>query len=102
MRTGFLSFFFWLRWVFIGARSEQASHCCGFACCGARTLGAWASVVAARGLSSCDAQAELLCDMWDLPRPGIKPVSPALAGRFLTTAPSERSQGFFLGVMVVH
>ena len=25
--------------------------------------------------------------MWDLPRPGIKPVSPALAGRFLTTEP---------------
>ena len=24
--------------------------------------------------------------MWDLPRPGLKPVSPALAGRFLTTA----------------
>ena len=25
--------------------------------------------------------------MWDLPGPGIKPVSPALAGGFLTTAP---------------
>ena len=25
--------------------------------------------------------------MWDLPRPGIDPVSPALAGGFLTTAP---------------
>ena len=25
--------------------------------------------------------------MWVLPRPGLKPVSPALAGRFLTTAP---------------
>ena len=25
--------------------------------------------------------------MWDLPRPGLKPVSPALAGRFSTTAP---------------
>ena len=25
--------------------------------------------------------------MWDLPRPGLKPVSPALAGGFLTTAP---------------
>ena len=23
--------------------------------------------------------------MWDLPRPGIEPVSPALAGRFLAT-----------------
>ena len=25
--------------------------------------------------------------MWDLPRPGLKPVSPALAGRFSTTVP---------------
>ena len=25
--------------------------------------------------------------MWDLPRPGLEPVSPALAGRFLTTGP---------------
>ena len=25
--------------------------------------------------------------MWDLPGPGLEPVSPALSGRFLTTAP---------------
>ena len=25
--------------------------------------------------------------MWDLPRPGLEPVSPALVGRFSTTAP---------------
>ena len=25
--------------------------------------------------------------MWDLPGPGLKPVSPAFAGRFLTTVP---------------
>ena len=30
-----------------------ASHCGGFSCCGARALGMWASVVVARGLSSC-------------------------------------------------
>ena len=29
----------------------------------------------------------MLCSMWDLPGPGLEPVSPALAGRFLTTAP---------------
>ncbi|KAJ8783633.1 hypothetical protein J1605_008676 [Eschrichtius robustus] len=29
----------------------------------------------------------LLCGMWDLPRPGLEPVSPALAGGFSTTAP---------------
>ena len=40
-----------------------------------------------RRLSSCGLRAQLLCSMWDLPRPGLEPVSPALAGRFLTTAP---------------
>ena len=29
--------------------------------------------------------------MWDLPGPGIKPVSPELAGRFSTTAPPGKS-----------
>ena len=41
----------------------------------------------ARRLSNCGSQAQLLCGMWDLPRPGPEPVSPALAGGFLTTAP---------------
>ena len=36
---------------------ERASHCGGFSCCGARTLGARASVVAACGLSSCGSRA---------------------------------------------
>ena len=78
-----------------------ASHCSGFSCCGARALGAWASVVVARGFSSCGswdlehrliscgAQAQLLRGMWDLPGPGIEPVSPALADGFLTTAPAQ-------------
>ena len=30
-----------------------ASHCGGFSCCGAWAVGTWASVVVARGLSSC-------------------------------------------------
>ena len=40
-----------------------------------------------RGLCSCGSRAQLLRGMWDLPRPGLEPVSPALAGRFSTTAP---------------
>ena len=32
---------------------ERASHCGGFSCCGAWVLGEQASVVVARGLSSC-------------------------------------------------
>ena len=38
-------------------------------------------------LSNCGSWAQLLCGMWDPPRPGLKPMSPALAGRFSTTAP---------------
>ena len=37
--------------------SARASHCSGFSCCGAWALGAWASVVVARRLSSCGARA---------------------------------------------
>ena len=34
--------------------------------------------------------------MWDLPGPGLEPVSPALAGGFLTTAPPGKSLLFLL------
>ena len=38
-------------------------------------------------LSSCGSWAQPLRGMWDLPRPGLEPASPALAGRFSTTVP---------------
>ena len=41
------------------------------------------SIVVARGLL-------VLHSMWDLPRPGIKPMSSALADRFLTIEPPRR------------
>ena len=40
-----------------------------------------------RRLSSCGSRAQLLRGIWDPPRPGLEPVSPALAGRFSTTVP---------------
>ena len=40
-----------------------------------------------RRLSSCGSRAQPLHGMWDPPRPGLEPVSPALAGGFSTTAP---------------
>ena len=88
--------------------SARASHCSGFSCCRAQALGMRASVVAARGLSSCGsralerrlsscgAPAQLLCGMWDLPGPGLKPMSPALAGRFLITVPPGKSSNGFI------
>ena len=71
-------------------RGAWASHC------GAQALGVRASVVVAHGLSSCGTWAQLLHGMWDLPGPGIKPMSPALAGGFLTTVPPGKScEGMF-------
>ena len=59
----YLFIYFWLRWVFVAVRGlslvvtlrcgARASHCGGFSCCRAQALGVWASVVVARGLSSC-------------------------------------------------
>ena len=63
----YLFIYFWMRCVFVAVRGISlvaasgatfrcgawASHCSGFSCCGARALGARASVVVARGLSSC-------------------------------------------------
>ena len=74
----------------------RASSSCGkrgplfIAMCGPLTI--VASLVAehrlqTRRLSSCGSRAQLLRGMWGLPRPGLEPVSPALAGRFSTTAP---------------
>ena len=40
-----------------------------------------------RRLSNCGSRAQLLRGMWDPPRPGLEPVSPALADRLSTTAP---------------
>ena len=58
--------------------------------CGPLTIAA--SLVAehrlqTRRLSSCGSWAQSLHGMWDLPSPGLEPVSPALAGRFSAAAP---------------
>ena len=49
-----------------------------------------------RRLSNCGSRAQLLRGMWDLPRPGLEPVSSALASRFSTTAPPGKSLSSFL------
>ena len=101
-----LFIYFWLRWVFVAARGlslvvvsrgYSLLRCAGFSLrwllllrstgsrhAGFSSCGSWALECR---LSSCGAWASLLRGMWELPRPGFKPVSHALAGRFLTTAP---------------
>ena len=69
--------------------------------CSARAFIIAASLVAehrlqTRRLSNCGSRAQLLRGMWDLPRPGLEPVCPALAGRFSTTAPPGKPSIFLL------
>ena len=78
-----------------------ASHCGGFSS-RVWALGIQALVVVVHGLSSCGSQALehklnscgpgalFLRGMWRLPGSGIKPVSPALTGRFFTTEPPRK------------
>ena len=47
----------------------------------------WLLVAALVGAPCGGSWAELLCGLWDLLGLGIKPMSPALTGRFLSTAP---------------
>ena len=70
----------------------------------ARRLSNCGSWALERRLSSCGAWAELLRGTWDRPGPGLEPVSPSLAGGFLSTAPPGKSQGpgIFLGSSTAH
>ena len=68
---------FSFRWLLL-LWSVDSRHV-GFSSCGSRALECRPS--------SCGTWALLLCGMWDLPGPGLEPVSPAMAGGFLTTAP---------------
>ena len=83
------------------------SYCRAFSC-----FGAWApgfttcsSRALERRLRTCGALSQLLQDRWSLPRPGVEPMSPALAGGFITIQPpgspglncfsiSNRNRGF--------
>ena len=48
-----------------------------------------------RRLSNCGSRAYSLHGMWDLPRPGLEPMYPALAGRLSTTAPPGKPLHLF-------
>ena len=105
----YLFIYFWLHWVFVAVHglslvAASGDHsllqCAGFSLrwlllwqsMGSRHVGfsSCGSRAVERRLSSWGTRAYLLCGMWDLPRPGLKPVSPASAGRFLTTAPARK------------
>ena len=96
----YLFIYLWLCWVFVSARGpspaaasggHSSSRCVGLIIA--------ASLVAehrlqTRRLSNCGSRAQPLRGMWDPPRPGPEPVSPALAGRPSTTAPPGKPHTF--------
>ena len=104
----YLFIYFWVCWVFVSVRGlslvaasggHSSSRCAGLSLSqplllrplllrstGSRRAG---SVVVAHW-------AQLLRGMWDLPRPGLEPASPALASRFSTTAPPGKPCSLFL------
>ena len=55
-----------------------------------------------RRLSICGSQAQLLRGMRDLPKSGLEPVSPALAGRLSTTAPPGKPQLALFYALLLH
>ena len=106
-------FYFWLFWAFVAlhglslvvARRAPLCVMCGLLILGASCCGA--QVPGLAGFSSCGrwalwcwlrgrrAWACLLLSMWDLPPVQSTPVSPALAGRFLSLC-RQRSSPYIL------
>ena len=96
-------YLFRLRWVFVAVHGlslvaasggYSSLRCVGFSLRWLLLLQSTGS--RHTGFSSCGARASLFHGMWDLPGPGFEPVSPALAGGFLTTVPPGKSLHFFL------
>ena len=97
----YLFIYFGLCWVFAAACrlslaagskarlsscGEQASHCCGFPCCGARALGPPASVVVAHAL---------ICSMACGPSPTRDQTHvPCFGSGFSTTEPPGKSRKY--------
>ena len=73
---GFLQWLLLLRTHVLGARATVVGAC---------RLSSCAFWALKHRLNSCGALVSLLHGMWDLPWPGIEPVSPAMAGGFFTT-----------------
>ena len=94
-------------WAFSSCGEQGLLSSCGALAsyCGGFSWGrAWA--LGFEGFCSCGTRAYLCSSMWDLPGPGIEPVSPALAGRFLPAESSGKSCFSFychqfLGFLVV-
>ena len=100
----------WLGWVFVSVRGLSLVAASGdhssSRCVGLLTIAASLIVehrLQTRRLSNYGSRAQLLRGMWYLPRPGLEPVSPALAGRLSTTAPPGKPPGLlFVSIQPVY
>ena len=82
----------------------QASHCGGFSYCRAQALeyvgfSSCGLQALEHSLNSCGSQACLLHSIWDLSRPGIEPMSLALAGRLFTAGPPGKPSSESVSVL---
>ena len=80
---------FGLHWVFVAACGPSPVAARGVAAHGLLT--AVTSLAVEHRLSSCGTRVQFPCGMWNLRGSRIKPVLPALAGRFPTTGPPGKS-----------
>ena len=103
----YLFIYLCLCWVFVSVRGlslvaasggHSSSRCAGLSPSWPLLLRSTGSRCA--GSVNCGSRAQLLRGMWDLPRPGLEPVSPALAGRVSTTAPPGKAPGFLLLLVI--
>ena len=78
-----------VHWLLIAEASlveEHGSRQAGVSSCGSQAL--------EHRLNSCDAQTSVLRSMCSPPRPGIEPMSPALADRFFSIDPPLKPPNF--------
>ena len=97
----YLFIYLWLCWVFVSVRglslvaaSGGLSSLRGAGLSLSRPLLLRSTGSRCAGSVNCGSRAQLLHGMWDLPRSGLEPVFPALAGRFSTTVPPRKPNNF--------
>ena len=119
----FIYFYFWLGWVLVAAcglspvvASGRYSLGVGFSMqwllllqsrvSRAHRISSCSSQALKHGLCSCGTRAQLLWGLCNLPRLGVEPMCPALAGGLLTTGPLGKccmdilNKANFIGVNV--
>ena len=74
-------------------RAGSSLRHAGSRACGLSSCGMWALECAGSVVAACRLSCPVACGIL-VPRPGIKPMSPALEGGFLTTGPPGKSHTY--------